>query len=627
MKKFLFLSIIVICLIIFTFYLVMANEASKEEDKLQLPNKDFQEITFYRDNLSDSNGMRAFPWGIEIWEDPLGTGNEMPTSYFEKGQVCLIGHSLNDVVVLAIPDPPNKPKVKEGLKYIQSFEVKLEKVEGMGVRIIHQWFDSGDSFHQIIDTQYGNFEKGTSDWHTISLIGTAPEGAQKGDIIIEFWGTGTIYIRNPRYHLATLLDIIHQLSLKQVILWILVALIIFLIITEAISLISLFVVSLKEIKIKKVELLVVVLMLFSTFSVVKMPQNIQNINNQETIPVFQEEPSETTVENNNLLEFRGVDFFPRPNSYSSTAARKSLKELLEIPEINYIQLRFFLFQENLESSEVSPYQHQEKILTELIQEIHTKGKKVSLMPHIYTTTNLYVANINPQDKEKWFASYTKSLLIFAQLAEKEKVELFSIGNELTNIMKEESWSNVIDSVREVYKGKLTIKLNCWYKKWQFENILNWQWLNKLDYIGIAAYFDLTATNDPSLEDLKQAWLYSRQKITIVADLEKIAETFNKPILFSEIGYRNIDGTNIEPWNSEALPPQSIKELRTGKEDTGEALMCIEVLFETFRKFDWFKGTMWFLWPTASTSPNDVSFSIRNKPLILKEIIEHYSEGD
>jgi len=157
--------------------------------------------------------------------------------------------------------------------------------------------------------------------------------------------------------------------------------------------------------------------------------------------------------------------------------------------------------------------------------------------------------------------------------------------------------------------------------------LNWQWLNKLDYIGIAAYFDLTATNEPSLEDLKQAWLYSRQKITIVADLEKIAETFNKPILFSEIGYRNIDGTNIEPWNAEALPPKSIRELRTGKEDTEEALLCIEALFETFRKFAWFKGTIWFLWPTAATSSNDVSFSIRNKKLILQEILEQYRKGD
>lgn len=209
----------VILLVFVISWLIISNIYSINQDIMNLPNKDFSDITTYNDSLSDSLGNRAFPWGIEVWTHALGEGT-LPESYFENGQVKLVGHGTTYIPVLAIPNPPNKPLVTPGLMYTQSFEVKLENVQGYGVRVMHQWFDSNDPFNfKIIGTDYGTFETGTSDWHTISLTKVAPPGAVTGDIIIELWGTGTVYIRNPRYHMTTILDSIYQIKIHDVFLF------------------------------------------------------------------------------------------------------------------------------------------------------------------------------------------------------------------------------------------------------------------------------------------------------------------------------------------------------------------------------------------------------------------------
>jgi len=237
------LSIILIA--IFVFLLIASKKVSEKQDAMNLPNAGFIDIRHYGDNLSDSNGNRAFPWGIEIWADAKGEGYELPESYFDNGQVQLIGHGTTYITVLAIPNPSDKPLVTAGLSYTQSFEVKLDNVQGNGVRVIHQWFDSNGPVHKIIGTDYGTFETGTSDWHTISLTKTAPSGAVTGDIIIELWGTGTVYIRNPKYHVTTILDVINQITVHDITLWLIVGFIVAMLIADIISLVSFAVESLR----------------------------------------------------------------------------------------------------------------------------------------------------------------------------------------------------------------------------------------------------------------------------------------------------------------------------------------------------------------------------------------------
>ncbi|MCX6737191.1 MAG: hypothetical protein NTX26_00375 [Candidatus Parcubacteria bacterium] len=245
-------KIVLIALVIVTFVLgylswAFSKQESGKEDVINLPNRGFIDISYYDDNLSDSNGNRAFPWGIETWFDKSGEGYKLPDSYFDIGQVRLIGHGTCYIAVLAIPDPPDKPKVKAGLSYTQSFEVKLDNVQGHGVRVIHQWFNSSDPFvHEIIGAERGPFETGSSDWHTISLTRTAPSGAITGDIIIELWGTGTVYIRNPEYHLTTIWDSMSQVPTHDIVLWLIVGFIVMVLVADFMSLVSFIFDSFKE---------------------------------------------------------------------------------------------------------------------------------------------------------------------------------------------------------------------------------------------------------------------------------------------------------------------------------------------------------------------------------------------
>jgi len=157
-----------------------------------LPNDDLSPVEYYGDVFSDTDGNRVWPWGVEIWAGD-------PKSYFDGGEVRLIGDSADDASVLAIPDYAYKPTVEAGLNHTQSFEGKLDNVQGPGVRIIHQWFNSSE---ELIGTDYGSFESGTADWHTISLHKEAPPAAVRGDIIIELYGSGTLYLRTPKFYLT-----------------------------------------------------------------------------------------------------------------------------------------------------------------------------------------------------------------------------------------------------------------------------------------------------------------------------------------------------------------------------------------------------------------------------------------
>lgn len=247
MRRTKFVLIVFIIVICFLGYLSWSDckRTSEKEDAMNLPNAGFTDNRYYGDNLSDTDGNRAFPWGIEIWADAKGEGYELPESYFDNGQVQLIGHGTTYITVLAIPNPSDKPLVTAGLSYTQSFEVKLDNVQGNGVRVIHQWFDSNGPVHKIIGTDYRTFETGTSDWHTISLTKIAPSGAVTGDIIIELWGTGTVYIRNPKYHVTSIWDVMSQVTVRDIAVGLIAGFITVMLIADIISLVSFAVESLR----------------------------------------------------------------------------------------------------------------------------------------------------------------------------------------------------------------------------------------------------------------------------------------------------------------------------------------------------------------------------------------------
>jgi len=230
-------------------------------------------------------------------------------------------------------------------------------------------------------------------------------------------------------------------------------------------------------------------------------------------------------------------------------------------------------------------------LKHAIQTCHELGLRVMIKPHVDPRTDEARINICPS--EAWFDSYEALILKYAVLAEENKVELFSVGTELEATTFETwtpRWNRVIDKVKENYSGILTYSAN-WT---EYQEVPFW---DKVDFIGIDAYFPLTGTNNPSLEELKTAWTREADKIEEWLNEKKLT---GKGVIFSEVGYPSADGANRQPW-------VAITKIT----DEDEQANCLAAMFETLALRPWFKGYyIWQYFPQDRWSP--LGFTVKGK---------------
>jgi hypothetical protein len=106
--------------------------------------------------------------------------------------------------------------------------------------------------------------------------------------------------------------------------------------------------------------------------------------------------------------------------------------------------------------------------------------------------------------------------------------------ELDQTVLHADWTGIIDRVRDVYEGPLTYAAN-WDR---YQTIPFWE---KLDAIGIQAYFPIVDAAPFKAEDLAAGW---RQRMTEVAAFSK---RLARPALFTELGYNRLFSAPIRPW--------------------------------------------------------------------------------
>ncbi len=380
---------------------------------------------------------------------------------------------------------------------------------------------------------------------------------------------------------------------------------------------------------KKIIFSLIVLFIFSSLFIFNL-EEIYAQSNENGYVTIQSEEDETTEENkeemidfkwkegslkepldgDKLLSFRGIDFYPYPRIYENERTLHSLDALLRVEEVNWVQLRFFLFQDDRNGNEIKIKEEQDERLVEMIKKIHKTGRKVSLQPHLVVEEyDAWAGVINPADVDQWFSSYSKAFLHYAKLAEKHDVELLPIGNEYVPMWKHnEEWKALIKEIRKNYNGEITTKINAWWQKDYLEKVLEWEWLSELDYIGISPYFDLIREKNPTLEDVKASWRNTHHELNAVESLEMISDKFDKDIIFLEIGYRSIEGTVMEPWNSKIEVPANGKNHAVPNQEA--QVVAVQALFDVFLEKDWFKGVFWFLWPTEIiVDPEGTGWSI------------------
>jgi hypothetical protein len=165
---------------------------------------------------------------------------------------------------------------------------------------------------------------------------------------------------------------------------------------------------------------------------------------------------------------------------------------------------------------------------------------------------------------------------YADLAKQGGASMFVVGTELKSMSTNTAgWQSVISDVRSRFAGKLTYAAN--YN--EFGQVKFW---NKLDYIGVDAYFALTNVIGDGVSTLAGRWTSWGWKSQLV----NTAFTYGKPVIFTEIGYRSTPDTALHPglWGW------------TGDIDLQAQQNAYEAFYQAFQNEGWFAGVYWWNWP-------------------------------
>jgi hypothetical protein len=244
-----------------------------------------------------------------------------------------------------------------------------------------------------------------------------------------------------------------------------------------------------------------------------------------------------------------------------------------------------------------------------IQQYHNLGIKVVLKPQVdvvnYTT---WRGELEPTSVSAWFTSYQAYITHYATLAQQYGVEGLSIGTELKTLSVSANlsyWQTLISAVRSDYSGPIMYGANATGAGDEYTTVSFW---SLVDIIGVDGYFGLTDLDDPTVSQLQAAWTdssstYTGKNFNAVAALKNLSSEYNKPVVFTEVGYESSKGTNQEPY----------AEVRNGY-DPSEQENCYTAFFNVFsQQTSWMKGVFWWALALPLPSADDQSWVQYEKP--------------
>ena len=297
------------------------------------------------------------------------------------------------------------------------------------------------------------------------------------------------------------------------------------------------------------------------------------------------------------------------NGVSFVASRDAVNESHINPVVNvnanYAAIMPFGFIKNIEHPEIIHNTDRQWFgetmagAKQYIDELRKKKIKIMIKPQIWVWRGEFTGLIEMKNEADWKIledSYSKFILEYAELANAVNAELFCIGTELEKFIENrpDYWLTLIKKIRTKYKGKLTYAAN-WdeFKRTPF-------WSN-LDYIGVDAYFPVSDSKTPTIEECMEGWKTHKQVVY------NMSQEYDKPILFTEYGYRSVDFAGKTPWVSDRKMSQVNLEAQTN---------TTQALFDTFWTEDWFAGGFiwkWFHKHDKVGGKDNFMYTPQNKP--------------
>jgi hypothetical protein len=312
------------------------------------------------------------------------------------------------------------------------------------------------------------------------------------------------------------------------------------------------------------------------------------------------------------FQINGFDFSSyNAGEFSSAAGAQSIQSLASTGA-NSVSLVVTQYVQNVSDINIEPTSATESdaSIEQAISEAQAQGLSVTLDPHLDIADGTWRAYLDPSNVAQFFANYQAMIVHYAEIAQATGVGMLVIGTEMESLSGsayESYWDTLIAAVRQVYSGQLT-----YASGWnETANVSFW---DKLDVIGADAYIPVTSETDPTLSQLESGWTtvssdsYAASVMNNMSPLafyESMSAEYDKPLLFTEIGYQSVNDTN-----------QLEGAFGTSNwVDFQQQSQALQAFFSTFSQNggNWFEGAYLWNWEANPAGVEAGDFSVQGKP--------------
>lgn len=308
--------------------------------------------------------------------------------------------------------------------------------------------------------------------------------------------------------------------------------------------------------------------------------------------------------------------------FSSASAQQAFQTMASLGS-NSIELTVRIWTDSSRSTSVFAHPGKTESDASLIAGIRAAeaaGLSVVLKPAISALSGAGSSSLAPSDVGAFFASYTSEIVHLAEIAQEAGASMFVLGNEMSGLSGAAYrgyWTDMIAQVRQVFHGELTYAAAT-------DEAAHVSFWDQLDVIGVNTYPPLTSSQTPTVQDLVHAWT----EVPInphfaeafgyrspVDFLHALSEQYGRPVLMTEVGYRSIDGTAINPGSWTA----------SGTTDVAEQADAYRAFFEVWSAHggSWMRGAEFWQWD-LNNQYSATGYSPMGKP--AQDILSQYFHG-
>ena len=189
---------------------------------------------------------------------------------------------------------------------------------------------------------------------------------------------------------------------------------------------------------------------------------------------------------------------------------QTLKDVDDL-KVNTVNVPIVINIPNLSSNSMSIDDNSKKKAIKLIKILNSKNINVILEAYPWIDNgSKYETDYNPKNKNKFFEDWKNILdTLIKEVANKYNVDIMIVASNFSKLETyENDWCDIVKFVKERFKGEVTYKTTWWYtatwdkkSKDNYYKKLNNKVFSQVDFISIAAYFELSDKKENTVQEL------------------------------------------------------------------------------------------------------------------------------